>query len=713
MPKCPYSACRNHRFRNEKAVNAHLKSHDEPLPFTSFITTSQTVATDASTYQEQDEMFSSNEQYEYDDYSAYMSDDQSPSLESNNNNHQNALNKSTVISAVNIENNNEKSNNGNRLKLNEIELRFAQLHYRQGYPKPNIQSNPLKISTCTLDGLFTKIDAECRDKQVPFYEHEFDISSFMGYLLIVFKIFVTHMELLNLSIVTSTNFVNFYTVLLPEIWKRDGQEWSKTHLQQNGGMNYREHTKGHRNKGTNRATRVLAYFPILHCPNNNGKLKQRWSSIKCCIIHHCLRVILAPFANRAPYSTIPMKGLYNKLYQVVPALAAYIADLRNSERLMAGVKSGMSMYACPRCWTVTTKFHLPYYNTKLRKKSTMGQICKCGLNLIKAGKGSLLKKLSKKYSVHVVDILLSLIHDKVSSQAVLCLRHFIDFVYQAIAQEHSTDTIQQMQESLKLYNTYSPVIALYSKMGKFKTRFDAFFDMYSLHQKNTEEKNTSNTPASFQTTRTLSAPLNKERPISIAELQSQEELFQTLETKIRTYLDTTIMQRVHRRHVKNYPKLTSKSKKSADDGESYTEQFRASSSYRMKEWRDFAQIEGGYYGRLLLFFKMDYIKSDTTKMKLELCLIEPYIPVKDRTNNHIPHITGMEVLETLSVHVVPDYSSYKSQDGYYDQYLLNHDINAYCWSENEGVLLDPEEELMTWDDLIFEGFVEITKFLVY
>ncbi|KAI7846608.1 hypothetical protein BDC45DRAFT_542724 [Circinella umbellata] len=347
MPKCPYSACRNHRFRNEKAVNAHLKSHDEPLPFTSFITTSQTVATDASTYQEQDEMFSSNEQYEYDDYSAYMSDDQSPSLESNNNNHQNALNKSTVISAVNIENNNEKSNNGNGLKLNEIELRFARASLSAGLSKAkhtefaNIlqdaadlvhnTGNPLKISTCTLDGLFTKIDAECRDKQVPFYEHEFDISSVhgipsdciqdfrdsYGIIKLVYRDINKLCELLF-------SYENFWkdTVLLPEIWKRDGQRV----VQDTFTAKWWHELQ----------SKLPVGAIVLALMLSSDETVQRWSSIKCCIIHHCLRVILAPFANRAPY-----------------------------RRLMAGVKSGMSMYACPRCWTVTTKFHLPYYNTKL------------------------------------------------------------------------------------------------------------------------------------------------------------------------------------------------------------------------------------------------------------------------------------------------------------------------------------------------------------
>ncbi|KAG2215204.1 hypothetical protein INT45_003525 [Circinella minor] len=159
-------------------------------------------------------------------------------------------------------------------------------------------------------------------------------------------------------------------------------------------------------------------------------------------------------------------------------------------------------------------------------------------------------------------------------------------------------------------------------------------------------------------------------------------------------------------------------KKADDDNDLYTEKFRANRNFRNNEWRDFAEIEGGYYGRLLLFFEMKFIKNDKTELNLELCLIEPYIPVKDRNGYHVPHIMGMEVLENIpggihdkvkvisidqiirQVHIVPDLATNKDKDGYYSQYLLNHDINIYSWSENEGVLLDPDEDLITWDDVL-------------
>ncbi|KAI9262287.1 hypothetical protein BDA99DRAFT_537629 [Phascolomyces articulosus] len=197
-------------------------------------------------------------------------------------------------------------------------------------------------------------------------------------------------------------------------------------------------------------------------------------------------------------------------------------------------------------------------------------------------------------------------------------------------------------------------------MGKFKARYDAFFDTDAVRRKKINTEKSRNNPVCLQSTKKLSAPINKGRPISIVKIQDQEVLFRTLEIQIRTYLETDVMKRIHRRHKPMY-----------------------------------------------------FEDQDKSVLNLELCLIEPYIPVKDRRERHIPHITGMEILETLpsgihekvkvisidkiirQVHVAPNYSTNKDKNGYYQQYLLNHDIDTYNWSENEGVLLDPDEDLIT------------------
>ncbi|KAG2214486.1 hypothetical protein INT45_010231, partial [Circinella minor] len=60
-------------------------------------------------------------------------------------------------------------------------------------------------------------------------------------------------------------------------------------------------------------------------------------------------------------------------------------------------------------------------------------------------------------------IVLICIHDQIPLQAALCLRHFIDFYQQAMAHEHSENTIRQMNCSLTLYNKYSSIFEKYSK----------------------------------------------------------------------------------------------------------------------------------------------------------------------------------------------------------------------------------------------------------
>ncbi|ORY93717.1 hypothetical protein BCR43DRAFT_406815, partial [Syncephalastrum racemosum] len=81
-----------------------------------------------------------------------------------------------------------------------------------------------------------------------------------------------------------------------------------------------------RNKANNRASRVLAWFPVLDEPK--GRRRPWWSA--------------------SSNSTIPMRGPKDMIYQCTPALAAFIGDLPE-QRLMAGVKSGNTVYSCPRC----------------------------------------------------------------------------------------------------------------------------------------------------------------------------------------------------------------------------------------------------------------------------------------------------------------------------------------------------------------------------
>ena len=148
--------------------------------------------------------------------------------------------------------------------------------------------------------------------------------------------------------------------------------------------------------------------------------------------------------------------------------------------------------------------------------------------------------------------------------------------------------------------------------------------------------------------------------------------------------------------------------KSDDDDKPYDEILRANKNYRDMDRRDCVELRGGYYGKLLLFFRGAY-KDEIH----DLCLVERYAPSKKTA-----HPTGMEVLNAWSgtnnaqrtkvvsvkdiiwpVHIVPDFATECDSSGYYAQYLVNHDINKYDWSENKGNLSRLTGKLVTWTDV--------------
>ncbi|KAI9309916.1 hypothetical protein BX666DRAFT_1819738, partial [Dichotomocladium elegans] len=49
-------------------------------------------------------------------------------------------------------------------------------------------------------------------------------------------------------------------------------------------------------------------------------------------------------------------------------------------------------------------------------------------------------------------------------QVAVCIRHFIDFFFQATAKEHSESTLTDMEESLRLYHKYSRIFERWSKV---------------------------------------------------------------------------------------------------------------------------------------------------------------------------------------------------------------------------------------------------------
>ncbi|KAI8148206.1 hypothetical protein BJV82DRAFT_663589 [Fennellomyces sp. T-0311] len=61
-----------------------------------------------------------------------------------------------------------------------------------------------------------------------------------------------------------------------------------------------------------------------------------------------------------------------------------------------------------------------------------------------------------------MSILMLCVHDLLPLQAVLCMRHFIDFYHQAVAKEHSDTSLREMENSLLLFNQHSAVFAQWS-----------------------------------------------------------------------------------------------------------------------------------------------------------------------------------------------------------------------------------------------------------
>ncbi|KAI8136951.1 hypothetical protein BJV82DRAFT_675350 [Fennellomyces sp. T-0311] len=814
------------------------------------------------------------------------------------------------------------------LKMNSVESDIANLALKAGLPKRFYKlvviivkramikavraRKVVKISTRTLEGLFYKLDKNSGKSMLIFREAQIDVESIPDFPQDYVKDFretfgtikLVYRDIFQLAqyIFSYKEFAK-YMITRPEIMTRNGERvyqdihtakwWEELQSKIPSGavvlsiMLSSDQTSvsgNHRfkawpvymklanvpleirNKSGTRASRVLAYLPVLDAPSD-GKKRTSWPHAKSAIIHHCLSVILAPFANRKEYTPISMKGPGNKMYQCVLALAAYIADLPE-QRLLALVKNGNTLYSCPRCWILTSDFNLPWgIPKKLRTKRLMKSLFEKGKKLVRLRDKSKKhmhapEKLTKKYSFHVtmnafwavphfdiyssilVDelhqiggayihlatciekmltskdiqavnervrskipryrkqrhfksgylmsslinptydelkqhmaILLVCIHDKIHQQAILCLRHFIDFAYQATAKEHSDTTIKNMQHSLTLYSKYSPIFGSISKstmafpknhmlwkyahdiqshgvvgaystcqsenqhksdaklpakrsnynpniytsqMGIFLARRDALYDL-STEDQQVGVYNAMRTNTVSERLFRLGSPRFNGEYIPLDILKDKSVEFKQIASLIRLFLQTDVDGITSRTRISKTPQLPSNSvtvfnflkilQKADDDNDSYTEILCATDSFRGKEWYDSVELEGGYYGKLLLFFRGQYQGQDH-----DLCLVQRFAPCINAS-----HITGMEVLTPCSneryggrkvvsikdiirtVHIVPDFSTlYNPKNGYYKHYLVNHDINRDSWSENKGDLQRLQGHLVTWEDVTKE-----------
>ncbi|SAL96511.1 hypothetical protein, partial, partial [Absidia glauca] len=103
--------------------------------------------------------------------------------------------------------------------------------------------------------------------------------------------------------------------------------------------------KDKRYKKDYRACKVLGFFPVI---TMTTKTKYPWMSLcKAAIFHHCLNLLMAPFSNKSN-SIKKFAGPYGRIYNCLPVLATYSADLPE-QNLLAATKSFLCGYGCPRC----------------------------------------------------------------------------------------------------------------------------------------------------------------------------------------------------------------------------------------------------------------------------------------------------------------------------------------------------------------------------
>ncbi|SAM02965.1 hypothetical protein [Absidia glauca] len=100
------------------------------------------------------------------------------------------------------------------------------------------------------------------------------------------------------------------------------------------------------------ACRVLGYLPVINVAP--AFARKPWMSLcKAAIFQHCMKILMAPFATAA--TTMFFRGPKNNIYRCVPMLATDSADLPE-QTLLAGTRSWMNGYGCPRCFIKCVDF---------------------------------------------------------------------------------------------------------------------------------------------------------------------------------------------------------------------------------------------------------------------------------------------------------------------------------------------------------------------
>ncbi|KAI8149268.1 hypothetical protein BJV82DRAFT_662574 [Fennellomyces sp. T-0311] len=394
-------------------------------------------------------------------------------------------------------------------------------------------------------------------------------------------------------------------------------------------------------------------------------------------------------------------------------------------------------------------------------------------------------------------IVMSCVHDILPSQLVRCLRHFIDFVQQALAKEHTEQSLAEMQESLREYNKYSAFLAsvnpmTYPKnhmMWKYmfdiqqkgcvhgystthsecqhksdakeaarKTNYardtfvpqmanyimyrDLLFDTYqytsaetvkaNMGRKATYTHDAATASTALEPKITLSSPFLTSDPMSFEELATKRTDLKPMYNLTRIYL-STVKDKERRVRLKDMPKpkddklcayQTLKIEDIDDRGTVYSEFIRANPSFYRRTRYDFVQTKDKHFVQILLFFtikrefKMGYDDPGSDLVEEQLCLVRVFNKI-DKI-----HASGFQVLEYPTmigsplrheglcvmsiksidrlVHVVPDFATavnhVEEEDGMYNNYLVNHDIDPNHWSygSTKDFVSIPDSALVKW-----------------
>ncbi|KAI8136858.1 hypothetical protein BJV82DRAFT_582562 [Fennellomyces sp. T-0311] len=332
-------------------------------------------------------------------------------------------------------------------------------------------------------------------------------------------------------------------------------------------------------------------------------------------------------------------------------------------------------------------------------------------------------------------IFMACTHDLLPPQIVRCMRHFIDFVQQALAKEHTEETLADMQESLRLYNNTFAI-----QMANYVMYRDLLFDTYqaaSSEEIKSKMKGkisncgNMNTPDTAQDPDLVpSSPLMSNNPTNFDELSEKHPSLKELYNLTRIYL-STLKDGEKPVKLKNMPKpknnkiyayQTLKINDTDDRGTSYTEFIRANPSFHRRARYDFVQTKDGYFVQVLLFFNIERtftMESDDPfcdVVEERLCLVRVFTYIEE------VHASGLQVVKYPNdsdirqqglcvmsiknierlVHVVPDFSTALNQieeeDGIYDCYLVNHDIDPNHWSygATKNFIDIPDQELVKW-----------------